>query len=506
MGSLLLGIDIGTSAVKVGAFDDQGRLVKLARRSYPRYTPQPGWVEQDPEAWWAAACDAVQEVLAECGGLVPAAVGLCGQAPSQVMVAADGTPLGRAILWDDRRATAEAAWVADRISPEQALAWTGYDLIADATQPPARLRWLKNHRRAEWDRCAAVLQPKDFIAARLTGNIATDYFSSFSLFDLRAGRYHPDYLERLEVELGKMPTVLSPRDVVGAVTPQAAVATGLPAGLPVICGTIDAWCDILGCGGSEPGRAVDVVGTSEVFGLVVDRCVNGEGVYGSPLLNDLYWIGGPMQTGSAVLEWLVEAIGRFSPSAGPFDMQRLEEEAAAAPPGAGELLFLPSLRGERAPHWDAQARGAFIGLADDHCRPHLVRAVYEGMAFAVRDILERCQAAAGIRAEVLHVSGGGARSALWNQIKADVTGIPVQQMAVPDAACLGAALLGALGVGIWPSLAEAAGAMIHLETRLTPRPDLVAYYDSLFRVWRSLYGALKPVFNQLTVIKEQREL
>jgi xylulokinase len=215
-------------------------------------------------------------------------------------------------------------------------------------------------------------------------------------------------------------------------------------------------------------------------------------VFGAYLLQDLYWVGGPMQGGGGTLLWWARSFYGQQP-----DLQQLADEASAMPPGADGLLFLPYLRGERAPVWDPQARGAFVGLTDHHARAHYTRAVYEGIAFAVRDILERSQVAAGIHAETLRVSGGPSRSGLWNQIKADVTGLPVQQMAVSDAACLGAAMLAAIGVQVHGGLAETAAAMVHPANVFVPEPGASARYQELFATWRELYPVLRPLFSKL---------
>lgn len=490
---LFLGLDLGTSAVKVGLFDAEGHLLRRARRTYPLYTPRPGWAEQEPEEWWSAACDALQEVLAGVDADRVASVGLSGHAPSQVLVARDGRPLGRAIMWSDRRAATEATWLAERVTPEQARDWTDCAFITGVTQPAARLLWLKTHRPDDWARCAAVVHPKDFIALRLTGQTATDANSALCLFNPQTSRYAAELLALLGVEPEKLPPVLEPTAVLGYVTSEAAAATGLRPGTPVVIGTVDAWCDILGCGGITPGCAVDVAGTSEVVALVTAEAVDGEGVFSAPLVEGRYWIGGPMQAGGAALAWLARCFyGREQP-----DFDLMEEEASAVAPGAEGLLFLPYLQGERAPVWDPKARGALVGLTDRHVRAHCARAVYEGMAFAVRDLLERCRAAAGLAPEVLRVCGGGSTSAFWNQIKADVTGLPVQRVAVLDAACLGAALLAAVGAGAFRGLDEAAGAMVRVADTFDPVLAHVSRYDGLFAAWGRLYPALRPVFSQL---------
>jgi len=493
-GPLFLGIDLGTSAVKVGLFDARGRRSCGTRRTYLTYAPHPGWAEQEPEEWWSVTCDALREALAGIEADRVAAVGLSGQAPGQVLVTSDGRALGRAIVWSDRRATAEANWLAERVTSEQAREWTGCAFITSVTQAPARLLWLKAHRPDEWARCDAVLQPKDFIAFRLTGRIGTDVNSALCLFNPQRGRYAVELLTLLDVEPRRMPPVLEPTAVVGHVTVQAGSATGLRPGIPVVVGTVDAWCAILGCGGIAPGCAVDVVGTSEVVALITTEPADGEGVFAAPLPEgDLHWVGGPMQTGGAALAWLARCFYGQEPP----DFALTEGEASLIPPGAEGLLFLPYLKGERAPVWDPEARGAFVGLTDRHTRAHCARAVYEGVAFAMRDLLERSRAATGLSPRVLRVSGGGSASDLWNQIKADVTGLPVQRMAIPDAACLGAALLAAVGTGAFEGFEDAVEAMVRIGDVFRPTPDLLPRYEELFVVWRHLYPALRPILSQL---------
>ncbi len=490
---LLLGIDLGTSAVKAGLFTAGGRPVSLARRTYPLLTPHTGWAEQLPADWWAATCAALREVLAPADADAVAAIGLSGQAPGQVMVDAGGAALGPALIWQDRRADAEAAWLAEHVSPAQARAWTGLENLADSALPPARLRWLATHRVADWGRCVAVLQPKDYLHLRLTGEVATDLHSGFGLLDPATRRYHPALLSLLEVDARRLPPALEPTAIVGRVTHQAAGETGLAPGTPVVVGTIDAWCEIVGSGVSAPGQAVDVAGTSEVIALIGEVRTGVNGIFDSPLIGDLRWLGGPTQAGGGALVWL--ASGFYPDEAGRLD--RLEAESAAIPPGAGGLLFLPYLAGERTPIWDERARGAFVGLTFGHTRAHCARAVYEGIALAVRHVLELCERAAGACAAELRVCGGGSRSALWNRIKADVIGRPVLQLEVAEAACLGAAMLAALGAGLYSGYRSAADAMVRPGSAIAPNPALRPLYDELFAAYVQLYPALRPTFLRL---------
>jgi len=295
------------------------------------------------------------------------------------------------------------------------------------------------------------------------------------------------------MEPDKMPPVLAPTEVVGRVKSEAAVETGLPAGVPVVTGTIDAWCDIIGCGGIASGCAVDVAGTSEVVALVTDRPAEGEGVFSSPLLEGLYWVGGPMQTGGRALLWLARGFYREEEAG----FAQLEAEAAAVPPGAGGLLFLPYLRGERAPVWDEAAQGAFVGLTDRHTRAHCVRAVYEGVAFAVHHILSLAEEAAGLTAAELRVCGGGSRSRFWNQVKANVSGKRVLESQVAETAVLGAAMWAAVSIGWYPDMETAAGRMVRVKAELPPDLSSRPCYDELAALYRGLYPALQETFARL---------
>jgi xylulokinase len=497
---MFLGLDLGTSRVKAGLFDQAGRLHRLVRRVYPLHTPRPGWAEQDPADWWAATVACLQEILADGEAAQVEAMGLSGQAPGQVLVTSRGEALGRALVWSDRRARAEAEWLAGQMTVAEAEAWTGFPFVPSATQPAARLLWLRQHRAADWQQCAVVAQPKDYLIQRLTGQIVTDLNSGGGLLHTPSGRYHPDYLRLLGVDPVKMPLALSPEAVVGQVLPEAAAHTGLLAGTPVVGGTIDAWCGILGCGGVVPGRAIDLAGTSEVVAVVTAGPVVGtQGIMSAPLAEGLYWVGGPMQMGGAALDWLA---GALYGGEGRYDW--LEAEASTIEPGAEGLLFLPYLRGERAPHWDDRARAAFVGLTDRHGRGHCARAVYEGVAFAVADLLERCLVGSGLRRpRALRVSGGGASSALWNQIKADVTGLPVQSMAA-ESACLGAAMLAAVGVAAFPGLQQAARSMVRPVATFAPRAEHRDLYAGLLALWQGLYPTLRATMSELSTLAEGR--
>ncbi len=490
MKEVVIGLDLGTSSVKAAGFDRHGALLCKASAPIATYSPHPGWVEQEPTDWWNAACLVLNELVKVIPADRIAAIGLAGQCPTHVCVGADGKPIGRALLWQDQRAVKEAAWITNHVTPTQTEKWTGSSSIGDATCPPARLLWLRDHRPEEWAKTAAVVQPKDFIAIQLTGCLATDRHSAFCLFNLETRRYEPDYFAAVDIPLVKMPPALSPVDVVGNITASACKQTGLEEGIPVVIGTIDAYCDNLAGGICDSGRAVDVAGTSEIISLNVDRKVSAEGVFPAELDGNIF-LCGPTQAGADTLRWLFAAF--YQDCGITLDYEKMEQEAGEASPGCDGLVFLPYLNGERAPLWDPQARAAFLGLTNCHDRRHFTRAVYESIGYAIRHILEAAENAAGRKAEEIVVCGGGSRSRFWNQVKADILQRPVRPAAVTETGCLGAAILAGVGIGFFPGLKKACKEMIQFKATLVPNDSLQDVYEARYRLYRGCYPALRSV-------------
>ncbi len=499
MKDLLVGLDIGTSAVKACLFDLQGKQLAVAFAEQPLSIPYPGWAEQSPQDWWQGVQVTLRSILNEYDVARVAAVGLSGQCPGHVMVDKRGDSLGPAIIWRDQRAVEEAQWISDRIGSDPAFKWTGIGHAADATLPPARLRWLLSHRREAWEQAVSILQPKDFIGLRLTGEIATDLYSAYSLVDPAVGSYDAQYFAALDIPLEKMPKVLKPESCLGRVTSTAAALTGLLPGTPVYIGTIDAWCDNIACGASLEGRAVDIAGTSEIISLGVSRAVEGAGVFVAELSPHDKFLCGPTQFGSSTLQWLVNIL--YPEMGEKIEYKTLEEDAGSVPPASDGLVFLPYLSGERAPIWDAQARGGFIGITMAHTRKHFTRAVYEAVGFAIRHVLETCEQAAGLKGDCLVTCGGGSRSRFWNQIKADVIQRPVYAMQEQVTACLGAAILAGVGIGYFTDIHQACQAMTQLGVSIEPDASLSACYENNYQLYKSLYPALRPLFQKAFCLK-----
>lgn len=488
---LLVGLDIGTSSVKAGLFDSAGGRLASANRPVKLYIPEPGWAEQDPPAWWEAACQALQQVIQTAKGSRILAVGLSGQCPGHVLVTPTGQAIGRAIIWRDQRAQVEARWLAAQVSPSQALEFLGSDSAGDATSPLARLLWLKAHRREDWASARWVLQPKDYISLKLTDTAATDRYSAYCLAHPESGEYDSGLFDRLGIDLKKLPGTCMPDAVIGQVTQAASRETGLPAGTSVVAGTIDAYCDALAGGIACPGRVVDVAGTSEIVSLQIDRQVSAPGIFAAKIGDQVAFLCGPTQAGGETLRWLAR---NFYPEfTSAIDFSLMESEAGRAPAGCNGMVFLPYLNGERTPVWDADARGAFFGLTLAHQRAHFTRAVYEGCAFAVHHILELGEQARGVKAEKIVLCGGGSRSYFWNQVKADILQMEVYPAEIPETGCLGAAILASVGAGWYPDLTSASQAMVRLKDPIRPNRENQETYKENYRIYRQLYPALRPL-------------
>jgi xylulokinase len=494
MDKILVGIDIGTSSVKAAAFDETGVLIGKTSASIDIFNPQPGWAEQEPAQWWEVVCTVLKELTRGVDPGLIAAVGLSGQCPGHVLVDAQHRPLGRAIIWSDHRAIEEGKWLSEHISAEQAVEWIGSSSLSDSSCPPARLLWLNRHRHSDIERSIAILQPKDFIALNLTGKITTDPCSAYCLANPQNNKYDEQYFKALGFPIKLMPPVSKATTMAGKVTAAASQVTGLKAGTPVIIGTIDAYCDNLAGGVLYPGRAVDVAGTSEIISLAIPNKLDDPAVYATCLDDSGYWLCSPLQCGGDVLRWLAHC---FYPEFGRtirYDL--MEKEAASVPAGSGGLVFLPYLCGERAPIWDSEAKGAFIGVTSDHSRQHFSRAVYESIGFAIRHTLDISEAAAGFVAKDFVVCGGGSRSQFWNQVKADILQRTVTPTVETQTGCLGAAILAGVGVGIYHNLKEACGSMIQIKTAIEPNIENMNIYEKLYRWYRDYYPALKTVWTR----------
>ncbi|MGH3031527.1 MAG: xylulokinase [Gaiellaceae bacterium] len=472
--TVLVGLDVGTTGVKAVATSPSGEVLARAEEEYPLATPRPGWAEQDPEDWWRAS----ESALARLEGSKAAGIGLAGQMHGLVCLGEDGRPLRPAILWNDQRTGAECAEIEERIGLERLIALTGNRALPGFTAP--KLLWLRQNEPEVYGRIAHVLLPKDYVRLRLTGERATDVAdaSGTLLFDVAGRRWSEEVLAALEVPADWLPPAL-----------ESPVVSGETAeGVPVAAGAGDQAAGALGVGVDRPGPLSVVLGTSGVvFAALPSFAADPEArVHAFCHAVPGGWHAmGVMLSAAGSLRWFRDA---FAPGAA---YASLIAEAEPWPPGAEGAVFLPYLAGERTPHADPGARGAFTGLTVRHDRGALVRALLEGVAYGLRDSLELL-AGLGLRPEVGRVSGGGARSELWLGIAASVLGVPLERTAVEEGAAYGAALLAGVAGGVFADVHEAVRACVGVRGVVEPDPAWEHAYASGYERFRSLYPALRP--------------
>jgi xylulokinase len=393
------------------------------------------------------------------------------------------------MTWQDTRAVGEAAELEREVGEDLWRTWLGMELPRNPSYPPARLHWLQRHEPEALRSTRWLLQPKDFVNLRLTGVAGSDYWSSKGLVHLETGEPIEAYRRLLGVDPALAPPCHHPHRCLGPLAEPAAGELGVPAGIPVATGWSDAMAGMLGTGAlTQDGLAFDIAGTSEIVGLTAAHApADADGALIAPVLDsERRVIYGPTQSGGAALEWFLRG---FYPAAERVDLAAID---SLLPSSSEGLLFLPYLEGERAPLWDPAARGVFFRIAASHTRAHFLRAVLEGVAFSVRHVLEVAETAARAPATEVRVSGGGAQSAGWNAIKAAALNRPVRPTLVRDAGTLGAAILAALVASTFRDAREASAAMVRLGPAIAP--DDAGRYETLYREYRDLYRALRPLF------------
>jgi xylulokinase len=462
--TVLVGLDVGTTGAKAIAITPEGELLATAEADYPLSTPRPGWAEQDPEDWWRAS----QSALARLGH-EPAAIGLSGQMHG--LVALDGADrvLRPAILWNDQRTAQECAEIERRIGLERLIQLTGNRALTGFTAP--KLLWVRRHEPELYARIEHVLLPKDYVRLRLTGERATDAAdaSGTLLFDVPRRRWSEEVLEALEIPSAWLPAAYESPDV------------------PAAPGAGDQAAAALGVGVDRPGPLSIVLGTSGVVFAALPGFAADEQARAHSFCHAVpggWHAMGVMLSAAGSLRWLGDVVG------GTYD--ELTAEAERWPPGAEGLTFLPYLQGERTPHADPNARGAFVGLTLRHDRGAHVRAVLEGVAYGLRDSLELLRGL-GVEAHVGRASGGGARSDLWLRIVASVLDLPLERPVVEEGSAYGAALLAGVAVGSFGDLHEAVEACVRTRGRIEPEPPWREAYEAGYARFRALYPALRPL-------------
>ena len=478
----IVGVDIGTQSLKAVVLSDGLALLGEAQVGYEVDHPRPGWAQQDPLVWEQALAPTVAAAL-ERAGVRPgevAGLGIAGQLDGCVAVGAGGEPLGPCLIWMDRRAAGEMPPV-----PDDFRARTG--LVADPGHMAAKIRWLR--RRAVGLGGARFHQPVSYLVERLTGAFVFDHglASTTMLYDLARRELDPALLACFEIDRAWLPAIAGAGERAGVLTAEGARRAGLPVGTPVAVGTGDDFATPLGAGVVAPGTVACVLGTAEVVGALSDRPIIDPGglVETHAYATDAAFIENPGWLSGGAVAWLRRTLGAA-------DDAELDRWAASAPPGAGGVTFLPALSGAMAPAWRPAATGCFHGLTAAHDRGHLARALLEGCAFAMRDVIDRLAELGVPTGEVL-LLGGGSRSGLWAHIRADLLGRPVQVAAHADTCPLGAALLAAAAAGLAPDLTAAAASVAGPRRTIDPDPAHKAALDHAYRRYHDLFAALAPL-------------
>lgn len=497
--SYLLGLDIGTSGARALVADTMGQVRATATAAYPLHQPRPLWSEQDPADWWRGAREALRAALARSGvsGAEVVALGLTGQMHGATFLDTADQVIRPAILWNDQRTAEACAAITSLVGADRLVAITGNPALTGFQAP--KILWLRSAEPEQYARVARVLLPKDYIRLQLTGAAATDASDAAGtlLLDLRSRDYSQEVLDALAIPREWLPRVYEGPAVTGGLRPAVASELGLPAGLPVVAGGGDNAAAAVGTGVVRAGVVSSSIGTSGVIFAHSDTlALDPQGrLHGfCHAVPGAYHLMAVVLSAGGAFQWLRDSLQAIAPE---LNYEQLVALAAAVPPGAEGLLFTPYLTGERTPHLDPLARGAWVGLTSRHSLGHLARAVMEGVVFALRDGLELMRGL-GVPISVIRVTGGGGRSPLWRQLQADVYGMAVQHLVAEEGPAYGAALLAGVGAGSFADVAEAVARGVHIAGLTEPDAGRSRHYDALYASYRELYPALRATMHALS--------
>jgi xylulokinase len=494
---MFLGIDVSTTGAKALLVDRDGRVVANANTPLKLSTPRPLWSEQNPHDWWDAVVKSIREALTSSGvaGDAVSAIGLTGQMHGLVLLDETREVLRPAILWNDQRCGVECDDIRSRFGKERLIRVTGNDALTGFTAP--KLVWVHKHEPDVYRRVRHVLLPKDYVRFRLTDRMGMDKAdgSGTILFDLQRRDWSGEVLSALEIQPDWMPPTYEGPEFTGDVSDEAAEATGLKSGTPVAAGGGDQAAQSVGVGVVKPGLVALTLGTSGVvFATTNAPLIEPEGRLHAfcHALPETWHLMGVMLSAAGSLQWHRDTLAPNK----SFD--ELVNPAGDVPPGSDGLIFLPYLTGERTPHPDPLARGAWVGLTLRHTLAHMTRAVLEGVAFGLNDCFGLIRNAGLGGIDQVRVSGGGVKSRLWMQIIADVLGVELVTVNTTEGAAYGAALLAGVAAGAWPDVITACEKTVRITGRVEPEPKHKAIYREMYECYRALYPALKPTFKSIS--------
>ncbi len=505
----LMGIDVGTTGVKVVLVSELGKLLAEAGETYPIHSPQTNWFEQDPADWWKATVKAIRQVIknGEIDASSVRGIGLSGQYHGLVLVDRNQRALRRCIMWNDQRTAQQSEYIIRKVGRETLLriAATGGAPYFTA----CKLQWVQENEPGTFEKAYKVLLPKDYIRMMLTGEYTTDVTdASGTLFlDVRHRQWSHEILNCLGYERSLLPELVESAELSGKVRKWAAAETGIRVGVPVAGGAGDQAAAAVGIGIVDEGYISYSIGTSGVIYAATDSVlIDTRGRVDSfcHSVPGKWCLLSCINSAAGSLHWYEKTLCEWERYVASRDQKSvygiLEEEAGAAPPGSDKLFFLPYLAGERHPHTDPDAKGVWFGLHPGHTKAHIIRSILEGVAFSFRDCLEAIKEL-GIRIKEVRATGGGAQMELWKRIMVNVNGEPlVATQAELGGAAFGAAILGGVCAGTFSTVQEACRRMVRIGDRILPDQDERQLYDKHFLFYRTLYPVLKESYKTLSAL------
>ena len=501
----LLAHDLGTSGNKATLFSEDGRLVSSATATYETHFFNQNWAEQNPEDWWTAVCDSTRHMLSQ-SGVDPASIAVVsfsGHMMGCLCLDRNGQPLRPHILWADQRAEKQAKQLDEALTPQRFYRLTGHR--SSASYGLQKLMWVRDNEPDIYERTEKVVNAKDWIVYRMTGQLMTEYSDATSMtaLDLEQRVWSEEILAAARIDPDKLPEIVPSTHVAGGVTDSAAAATGLAPGTPVVMGGGDGLCATVGAGCVRENVVHACIGSSAWISYASRKPVFDEQMRTFNWIHivpDMVCPCGTMQAAGQAYAWMKQTMARHeaelaaSRRISPY--QLIDEQAAQAPPGSNGLIFLPYLIGERAPRWDPQAKGAFIGLNMSTTRADMFRSVLEGVTFNLA-IIADIYREHGVDISRINLIGGGARGDVWCQIMADVWSAEINRLNYLDeATSMGAAVTGGVGVGLYEDF-TAIDRYISVANSFRPDPARTAAYQPARHNFEACYQALRPVFPQL---------
>lgn len=502
MPGYIMGMDVGTTGCKALILDGEGHIVASNTQFYEMSTPRPSWAEQDPSDWWHAAVESIKKSM-EIAGISPdeiSGIGLTGQMHGLVTLDDEGRVIRPCIMWNDQRTIDQCRSVTNQVGLEEIIRLTGNQILTGFTAP--KIKWLKENEPDNFARISKILLPKDFVRYKLSGECFSEVSdaSGTALFDVKNRKWSDEMLAIFGIHRSWLPEVTESPVISSRVSPQAAQETGLLVGTPIVGGAGDQAAQAVGAGIITGGDTSVTLGTSGVVFSASDSYkVDPQGVLHAfcHAVPNMWYLMGVMLSAAGSLKWFRDALGGLEvqqaqgADGDPYDL--LTRSAAEAPVGSEGLIFLPYLSGERTPYPNPNARGVYFGLSLRHKKPHLIRALLEGVAYGLRDSLE-LMTALGININQVRASGGGARSDLWMEILANVFSKTIIRSSSEEGAALGAALIAGVGVGIFVDFNKACEVTLESGEQIQPNQDR-RVYDDFYCLYRSLYEPLKPLFD-----------